>query len=203
MSETIKYNYEQYSLDLPKSCYFPSDDSFLLLDTLKKEIKDIYDDVLEIGFGSGILSLYLYDYSKNIDCCDVNLENIDYLKKLKNKYSLEKMTVVVSDLFDNLNKKYDLIVFNPPYVPSEDINKKDYLMLATDGGKDGCEIIIEFLNNLDKYLKKKGVCYLLISSLNNFNNLVKKYNQFSFEIINSKKLFFEELLILKIKKSDL
>jgi len=198
------YIYEKYSLNLPKTCYLPSDDTFLLLDTLKKEItnNNKYNKALELGFGSGVISLYIYDFVNNIDCSDINLEVINYFKEVKKKYNLEKINVIHSDLFENISNKYDLIIFNPPYVPSEEINRKDTSCLATDGGTNGTKIINKFINNLNKVFKKESVCYLLISSLNNIKDVEKlcKENNFRVKIINRKKLFFEELIILKITK---
>lgn len=204
MSEIITYNYEKYLLQVPKDCYFPSEDTFLLLNTLKKEITKIYNNVLEIGFGSGIISLFLYDFSKNIDCFDINPKAITYLKEVKQKYDLVNMNVCLSNLFEKANKKYDLIVFNPPYVPSEEIDLNNLSSLATDGGKDGAEIIIKVINNLSNYLNDNGVCYLLISSLNNIKSIKQKIekNKLIVDIIINQKLFFEELFILKIQKCE-
>jgi len=194
------YRYDDYSLNLPKTCYLPSDDTFLLLDALKKEALNNYKNALELGFGSGIISLYLSKKINMVDCCDINEDVIDYFKNLVDKENLN-INVIKSNLFTNINKKYDVIVFNPPYVPSEKINLKDKEAIATDGGKEGSEIIHQFLKNLNKFLKKEGVCYLLISSLNNPERIIKNIKkEFSVKIINKKKLFFEELLILKILK---
>jgi release factor glutamine methyltransferase len=90
-----------------------------------------------------------------------------------------------------------VIVFNPPYVPSEEI-----IDFSTDGGKKGSEIILKFLNGLKKHLNKKGVCYLLISSHNNLSKIKKeiKQNNLKYKIINEKNIFFEKLNVLKISE---
>lgn len=192
-------NYKDFYSSIPENIYLPSDDSFLILDVLKKEITKVYEDVLEIGPGSGILSLYLYNFADNLTLADIDENVITYLYKIKSKYDLNNFNIVKSDLFSNLDKikKYDVIVFNPPYVPSD---KKE--IICDDGGQNGSEIIIKFINLLNLYLKKEGKCYLLVSTLNNISDLKKNIenNKLNFRIISEKSLFFEKLLVLEIKK---
>jgi HemK-related putative methylase len=202
----VKLNYKSFVLDIPKQVYYPSDDTLFFLDILKKEITSkakIYDSALELGFGNAYLSLEILNNVKELVCVDINSFAIDYLKKLKQKYNLEKIKVKESNLFNNLDpsKKYDLIIFNPPYVPcKENIKDLDILDRASCGGNKGSQVIINFINNLNKYLNKKGVCYLLFSSLNNeeeIYDLLKK-NKLKYKILNKKHLFFEDLIIIKI-----
>ncbi len=203
MTHTTNVNKQMYKdiSSFPKSGYLPSDDTYLMIDTLKKDLKNKQKDMLEIGFGSGIISLSFYKFFDNVDCCDINKEIVSYFIEYVKKNNLRNINVFYSDLFKNIPKKYDVIVFNPPYVPSNKIDLSDICSLATDGGKDGSEIIVDFLQQLNLHLKKNGVCYLLISSLNNLKNLEKIIiKDFVCDVINKKKLFFEELLILKIKK---
>jgi len=193
----IKIHFKEYGLEIPSYVYLPSDDTYLLLDVLREELKsNSYRKSLEIGAGNGILSLELLEYSKNHLASDINPIVIKYLIKLKERFNLKNFEIIESDLFKKINKqKFDLIVFNPPYVVSDDI-----VDCSTDGGKIGSEIILRFICELKEYLGKKGVCYLLISSLNKPNeiyNLIKK-KQLKCEIIKKTNIFFEELLVLKI-----
>lgn len=192
----VKISFKDYLLEIPKGIYLPSEDTYLFLDTLKKESFNKRSSFLEMGPGSGILSLSLYGFFENLCLCDIDLKVVNYLEDLKKKYSLNKMTIIQSNLFSNLkNKKFDVIIFNPPYVPSEKIE-----VFSTDGGKKGSEIIFNFLENIKFYLKKKGVCYLLVSSHNDLKkiyNIILK-NHLTYNILSEKKLFFEKLLILKI-----
>ncbi|MDD3178020.1 MAG: methyltransferase [Candidatus ainarchaeum sp.] len=192
-------NYKDFYLSLPKNIYEPSDDSFLFLEVLKKKISKTYLDVLEIGPGSGILSFFLSYFSKNLILADIDLNVINYLKSFITKYNLENVTIIYSDLFSNINKnlKFDLIVFNPPYVPS---NTKT--IICDDGGKNGSEIILDFINNLNIFLKDNGNCYLLVSTLNNIDNIKKNIikNNLKYFQVAEKKLFFEKLIVFEIRK---
>jgi len=195
----VELFYKNYVLDIPKDVYYPSDDTYLLLNTLEKELKNKkFKSSLEIGTGNGLLSLSIYDQVTDLTLVDININVIHHIIGIKKKYNLNKINIIQSNLFEKISKKYDLIIFNPPYVPSERFDD-----LATDGGKEGSEIIIKFLNKLYDFLEDNGVCYLLISSLNNKNKIFKKIkeNNLEYKILNSKRIFFEELITLKIKKT--
>ncbi len=174
--------------------YEPSDDSFLLLDVLKKIIPQVLNQnknfkFLEIGCGSGIqlqTALKAGIKKENIFSCDLNPEAVKYCKKLGFKCAL-------SNLFKNIKGKYDMIVFNPPYLP-EDKREPSSSQLATTGGKKGGEIINEFLRQAKKHLTNDGRIILVISSLTqglDFDNYKKK-------ILGEKRLFFEKLIVLEL-----
>ncbi|MDD3244627.1 MAG: methyltransferase [Candidatus ainarchaeum sp.] len=203
-------NFKEYSLDMPEDVYLPSEDTDLMLAVIKTEISNqniLFNTAIEIGAGNGFLSLCVYDFVRTIYSVDINPIVVDYLLRTKKKYNLDKQIILQSDLFSKIdqNQKFDLIIFNPPYVPSEEISTEKQtsgIDLAVDGGRDGAEIINKFIDQLFFFLSDSGVCYLLISSLNKqkkIEELLKKNNLF-FEIVGSKKLFFEELFVLKIKK---
>ncbi len=198
----VKLNYKEYCLDIPDNVYLPSEDTYLLLETIQEDIKNkVIDSSLEIGVGSGYISLGLYNQVNNMKVTDINPLVIDYIKDLKQKYNLNKLKVIKSNLFKNIKEKYDLIIFNPPYVPSESIPKENELeRLATDGGSFGRKIILSFLIDLNKHLSKDGVCYLLISSFNNPHYIFKQIlkNNLNYKVLSEKNIFFERLIILKI-----
>jgi release factor glutamine methyltransferase len=194
----IKLSYKDFLLKIPDQIYLPAEDTFLLKEVLEKENFKNKNTFLEIGAGSGIISLSIYDCFKDITLVDIDKIVIGYLKKLKKEYSLKKLKVIQSDLFSKLvGKKYDVIVFNPPYVPSEDIK-----VYSTDGGRKGSDIILKFINGLKKHLNKEGTCYLLLSSHNDlkriYNNILK--NHLTYNILDEKNLFFEKLIVLKISE---
>ncbi len=170
------------------SIYEPAEDSFLLSNAIKKYCKiSKIKNVLEIGCGSGFnLNTLKKLKVKKILGCDVNPSAIKHCKKLG-------FNCVKSDLFNNINEKFDLIIFNPPYLP-EDKNEPKESRLATTGGKYGSSIINKFLKNAKKHLNKNGKILLLTSSLTkniNWQNFKKKK-------LLSKKLFFEELCVWEL-----
>ncbi len=170
--------------------YEPREDTFLLLKHIKKYIKTQYT-VLEIGTGTGILAEEAAKYAKQVTASDIDKELIE---KLKRNNKNPKIKFINSNLFINIKNKFNLILFNPPYLPSKEI--KD---IRTDGGKNGTEIIERFLKQAKKYLKENGKILLVCSSLNkNIKQLFEKY-QYKFKKIDEKKLFFENLYVYELK----
>lgn len=81
--------------------------------------------LLELGCGSGIISLYASKKQAIVTATDINKIALQYLEKasLKNNLDLE---IIQSDLFDNLqNRIYDYIIINPPYYPRTPKNTKE------------------------------------------------------------------------------
>ena len=171
--------------------YEPREDSYLLKRHIKRYVTG---NVLDIGTGSGILALEASRYVKRIIATDIDKKLID---NLKNKYKEnKKIRFVYSDLFKKVKGKFNLILFNPPYLP-KDKNIKDRTIY---GGKKGNELIQRFLNNVKRHLKKDGKILLVFSSLTNKNKIIEliKRNKLKFRQIDKKKIFFEELYVYLI-----
>jgi release factor glutamine methyltransferase len=199
----IKINYKEYCLSIPEEVYLPSEDTYLLLETIQEDIKiERIKSTLEIGTGSGYISLGIYNQVNNLIVTDINPIVITYFNNLKKEYKLDKMKIIKSNLFNNLKKEeFDLIIFNPPYVSSNNVPKDNEIeRLATDGGSFGRAIILKFLKELKEHLSDNGACYLLISSFNNPHYIFKqiiKYN-LCYKVLRERNIFFEKLIILKI-----
>lgn len=174
--------------------YQPSDDSYLLQETLKEFLKNKEKDIkiLDLGSGTGIQAITCKKLGfNNVLASDINKEVIVHLKSLG--FKTEK-----SDLFSNIKIKFDLIIFNPPYLP-ENKDEPEDSKINTTAGKKGYEIIIRFLKQAKKHLNKRGIVLLLYSSLSKPKIVLKEARKlgYSFKLLNSKKLFFEELFVYK------
>lgn len=192
--------------------YEPREDSFLL----KKHIKTYASgDVLDIGTGSGILAVEAAQCQavKNVLAVDIQEAVVEHCKKTIHD---SKIKFQQSNLFSTIpkTKRFDCILFNPPYLPAErhlsntlsninsDITLSD---INLDGGKKGYEIIEQFLDNVCPYLKNDGRVLLLFSSLTNKNkidSIIENNSFFSVEI-DSMQLAFERLYLYLIEKSSL
>jgi release factor glutamine methyltransferase len=171
--------------------YQPSDDSFLLEKQVKKFAKD--KKVLDIGSGSGIQAkTALSAGAKSVLATDINPKAVEHLRKIG-------IHSVKSDLFSNINNKFDLIIFNPPYLP-EDKREPQDSKPATTGGKKGDEIILKFLKQAPLYLNPDGSILLLISSLTPQKriNLLLSNLSMTKRILSKKQLFMESLEIWDI-----
>ena len=193
--------------------YQPQEDSFLLQEQVKKYAKGI---VLDIGTGIGIQALTAAKNKKvkKITAIDINKKAIDYCKKnikflsLENSKKLEKsktfqinkkITFLQSNLFNKINKSFDTIIFNPPYLPQESENK----YLALEGGKKGYEIIEKFLNQASNYLNINGIILIVFSSFTNKQKIdeIIERNLLEFQELSKQHIFFEDLYVYLIKKT--
>lgn len=162
--------------------YEPSDDSFLIQEQVKKYAKG---KVLDIGTGTGILALTAFENTKDVLAVDINPEVIKHCKKLG-------INCIKSDLFSKVKGKFDLIIFNPPYLPDDNFNidNKNYI-----GGKKGNEVLERFFSQSKKHLNKNGKILILFSSLTpDVNKIIKKF-KFKYRKLSEKKFFFEKLYV--------
>jgi len=174
--------------------YEPKEDSEFLATEIKGYINYLKDKdikVLDMGSGTGIQAKACIEAGvpkQNILAADMDPKAIDLLKK--SGFATRK-----TDLFSKIKvkEKFDLIVFNPPYLPEDKHDKE----IDTTAGKKGYEIIIRFLKQAKLRLNKNGRILLLISSLSKPNKIKKYINEKSYTIekILEKKLFFESLFI--------
>lgn len=173
--------------------YDPKEDSFLLANAVKKYSKN--KKVLDIGTGSGIQAeMALKAGAKEVLAADIEIESINSARK-------KGLRIIKSNLFQKIKDRFDLIIFNPPYLP-EDKREDKESRRATTGGKHGDEIILRFINSLPKYLNKKGIALLLISSITPKSNILQtlKNNSLKKKIISSQSLFMETLDVWEITK---
>lgn len=173
-----------------KMIYEPQEDSFLLQKYVKKYAKD---KVLDMGSGSGIQAEAALTKTKDVLAADIDEESLNLLKN-------KCIKCIKSDLFSNISGKFDLIIFNPPYLPdeeSEDMKIKN----VTTGGKIGYELLIKFLKQAKTHLKVGGKILIVFSSLTNKNkiNTNLKSLKYKFKCLEIKKLFFEELYVYLIE----
>ena len=165
--------------------YEPGEDSFLLQKYVKKYAKG---KVLDLGTGSGIQALTALENTKNVTAVDINKEAVDMVKSMG-------IRAFVSYLFENLNNEnFDLIIFNPPYLP-EDKDEGEDSKVNTTGGRKGSEIIERFLKSARGYLNKGGKILLVCSSLSgDVEGLFRKYS-FSFKMLEEMKFDFEKIFV--------
>jgi HemK-related putative methylase len=181
--------------------YPPQEDSFMLeiqiknyLGKFSKEQKEKLK-VLDMGSGSGIQArTAIASGIKRINLIASDIE-AEAIKKLKE----QKIPARKSNLYSNINKekKFDLIIFNAPYLPANKYDSKP----DTTAGKKGYEIILKFLRKSKKYLTKEGVILILFSSLSIPEKILAytKKLGYSSHLLDEKEMgMFEKLYVYKL-----
>ncbi len=190
MVQSVYYNGEE--IKVLSNVYVPSDDTFALLDEALKIVRET-DCVLEVGTGSGIIAKFLSKRAKSVIATEINPFAIENAR-------INGVNVKKGNFFADLAYKFNLIVFNPPYLPTsrEHEEPKDWLSKAWDGGPTGAEVSMEFLSEVTNYLTESGKLLIVVSSLAGFQKIVTKMTDL-FEDVNivaTKKLQFETLYVL-------
>jgi release factor glutamine methyltransferase len=195
----IEYEKARVKLGDADCVYEPAEDSFLLADAALKEAGPGMR-ILEVGTGSGFVSAVLL----------ANLKDIYLLATEINPHAAccakaNGVEVIRTDFFRGVKSgktesRFDLILFNPPYLPtSKDEKVPGWLNYAFDGGISGRETLDRFLDEVKDYLKPGGKILVLISSITGLGAVMEKMKGLGFkaDIIERKKVSFEELIVVR------
>lgn len=110
----------------------------------------------------------------------------------------------LSDLFSSIgvNEKFNLIAFNPPYLP---VKEKGLLERSWSGGRGGLEVVEAFLRQAGGHLSPGGRILMVASSLNSMDGLEGLFsrNVFSYAIIAEEKIPFETLYVISSSVLDI
>ena len=191
----------KFEIETDDLVYIPSDDTFLLAENL--EIKK-GQSVLEIGTGSGLVSMYASLLTDDVTATDINYNALELAEKNFKLNNINTIKLEFGDLFEPVkDKKFDVILFNTPYLPtnSDDIID-DELNYAFDGGLNGRKVIDRFINEVSNHLNDKGIVQIIQSSLSDNNRTLDMFdrNGFIAEIAESEKFFFEEIVLINAYK---
>ena len=165
-------------------CYTPAEDTIFFANHIQNE-KGKY--ALDIGTGSGYLAKVLLPNFELVVTSDINQ------KALKKAHLLIE-NCICCDSADALSVKFDLVICNMPYLPSDQI-----MDIAVDGSDDGILVPLKIIKSAKNVTKKGGKLLFLTSSLANYKELLRQTELMGFEIgiIARKKFFFEELILVE------
>ena len=156
-----------------KDTLIPRPETELLVDKILKIHRGKKISILDIGTGSGCIIISLIsELNESIGTgIDISKKAILIAKKNATKYNLSKRIKFLNKSFENLvDKKYDLIVSNPPYIERKDIKnlsddiKKFEPRMALDGGNDGLDLIKKVIYKSKYILKVNGLLALEIGN---------------------------------------
>ncbi|MGC8478905.1 MAG: HemK2/MTQ2 family protein methyltransferase [Candidatus Micrarchaeia archaeon] len=176
--------------------YEPREDSYLLAEAVEKYARG---SVLDLGTGTGIQGITAALIGCSVTFSDVQEIALECARKNAAANSvLEHSKFVKSDMFSSLHRKFDIIVFNPPYLPSGgDAEMEGPPDVSLDGGKDGRRLIDIFLRDFRGFLNPNGIALLLESSLNSYEKDVASEKV---RIVGKAHYSFEDIVVLLIEK---
>lgn len=138
-----------------------------IIDYVEKNFKEKTVKILDIGIGTGAISLSLAKNLENSRVLGVDIEDIplEVAQRNKENLKLENVTFIKSDLFENIkeDEKFSLIVSNPPYIRTslldelQDDVKNFEPKAALDGGDDGLLFYRRITSQASDYLLQDGM----------------------------------------------
>ena len=186
-----------FIINTDDNVYVPAEDSYLLADNL--EIKK-GQSVLEIGTGSGIVAMYASRLTDDITVTDINFDACELARKNFTENGIENIEILWGNLFEVVeNRKFDVILFNTPYLPTEDDEVLDNTInYAFDGGLNGRKVIDLFLNEVGNHLNDGGIVQMIQSSLSGNDETLARLDEMGFiaEIAASEHFFFEDITLI-------
>ena len=179
----IKFNFDNKVFSIYSDNGVFSKDRFdygtrVLLNSV--DIDKLFGNVLDLGCGLGVVGIILGTFNKgiNIDMVDINERAIDLAK---NNLVLNniKANVFVSDIYSNIDNKYDFIITNPPI-------------------RAGKNVIRGFLLGSYDYLKDDGILYFVMRKDHGVKSMIKELSvKFNTSIVNKDKGFYVVLCTKK------
>jgi len=196
--------------------YEPAEDTFLLLDAIEEEadeLKQLHPLVcLEIGSGSGCVSAFiggiLGPSAALYLCTDINTHasRSTLVTGRQNKVPLESMVASLAlPLLSRLKHSVDILLFNPPYVPTV-TDEVDSAQGTADiegswaGGTDGMQVTDVFLHTVEDLLSAKGQFYLVAVKENNIPDICSRmsdYHGLQSKIIMQRRAGREHLCVVR------
>ncbi|EIW73179.1 hypothetical protein M231_07441 [Tremella mesenterica] len=198
--------------------YEPAEDTFILLDALEADATFIRERnptlCGEIGSGSGIVSTFLYHLlglSTYVLSTDINLYACSTTIRTAKTNSVPSDPILCSLLYplrDRICDQVDLLIFNPPYVPT-DLDELQNTQIEKDiggswaGGKAGMEITDIILSSLDEILSPLGIFYLVAVEPNDPPAIIRRMKEKGFEsrIVLRRRAGRELLSVLRFTRS--
>ncbi|NPA47473.1 MAG: methyltransferase domain-containing protein, partial [Thermococci archaeon] len=107
----------------------------------------------------------------------------------------------VSDLFENVAGRFDVVTFNAPYLPGE---PRDEIDRALVGGKNGRDVIDRFIREVGNYVRPGGVVQLVQSSITGVDETLSAFRRHGFSPRVAAKLhvFFEDIVLINATRRD-
>jgi release factor glutamine methyltransferase len=176
--------------------YPPSGDSYLLLDSVHVKSDD---DFLEVGCGAGLVTMKGARIARTAVGVDVSLDAVRNTRENLRRNGLDqKCSVLQSDLLTSfsLSTKFSIVVFNPPYLPQDDMTTG--LDQALIGGPTGAEVTQRFIPQVASHLKEGGRVYVVVSTLADSKAIWETMEECGLvvEMVSEEPMFFEKIQVL-------
>lgn len=204
MCSSVKVFSGNQTVRVWKDVYTPAEDTFLLADNLSVRKSD---HVLDVGTGCGLLAMLAAPSAADVVATDINPNAVRCAKENAEMNGVrDKISFVQGDLMApiRIGEKFDLILFNAPYLPSSNKEDSSWLGRAWAGGTNGRQVIDRFISESPRFLSPNGRILMIQSTLSGAEETVSQFkNQgLKADIIAQNDLpLFETIILLRAEWS--
>jgi release factor glutamine methyltransferase len=193
-----------FTFFVEENVYELAEDSFLFAENLPVERSG---RIVDVGTGCGILAIVVAKNAERVLAVDLNPHAIHCaLRNAKLNGVNDKIDFVQGDLLGAVKPygKFDLILFNAPYLPVEG-RDGSWLSCSWAGGKSGREVIDRFIDQVPEHLNSNGLILLMQSSLSSVD---KTLQRFAIEGLHARVVarqnlpFFEEITLIEVSRAQ-
>jgi release factor glutamine methyltransferase len=193
-----KVLFEGHVFHVAENVYEPAEDSFLFVENMNVGHGE---RIVDVGTGCGILGIVAAAEADKVIAVDINPHAVRCAKaNAKLNRVADKMSFIRGDLFTPMRtrKQFDLILFNAPYLPSEDDEADSWLERAWVGGASGRDVIDTFIAEAPKYLKLDGKILLMQSTLSGIEETLRDFRErgLKADVVAKQDLPFFETVVL-------
>jgi release factor glutamine methyltransferase len=195
--------FDDYVFDISENVYEPSEDSVLFAGNLA--VKN-GERVLDVGTGCGMLGIIAAAKARAVIAVDINPYALACaLANARLNRVVNKMTFVRGDLLTWLkpDKKFDLVLFNAPYLPTEEKENPSWVELAWAGGANGRAVIDRFIQQVPKCLSPEGRILMMQSTLAGLDETLQAFQKVNMKarVTAERSLpFFETIKLIEARR---
>lgn len=164
-----------------------------------KQLSNV-DIGVEVGCGLGYVTLALSEKSREVIAIEIDEEAVSKARMLLS--SRMNVHLIEGDALSSLrnSSRVELIVSNPPYLPDD----QEFKDLTIHGGPTGVEVTLRILDQSIPFIEAGGVVMIVSSTLSYLDRISgwAKSRRYLLRRVRSRRYFFEEILVLEIRKGD-
>ncbi len=200
------FTYSELGLEYEErvGVYPVSEDTLLLVEGLRELLDDSQGSILDMGCGTGLMTLVsarlgwdTYSADRDPRCLMLTRENL--------KRNGLSSILYLSDLFcgipHRLRESLDIVLFNPPYLPSDSLLGSDPLEFSIAGGSKGGELSIRFIEEAGFFISDFGAVYLVALEdwVDDFREKASVFYR-EIEVVKRRAVEGERLLLLRLAR---
>ncbi len=201
LSKKRVFRQNGFTLEIPAGVFHPGFffSTRILLSFLKKlPLKG--KSFLELGAGSGLISMHAVEAGAIVTASDINPIAIDFLEKNSISNGLE-FSIIESDLFTQIPaQQFDIIAINPPYYKKNPVSNADHAWYCGENG----EYFQRLFDQLGSYMHHSTEVFMILCDGCDLELIKKMAEQkkFNLELIHVKKTIIEKNFIMKIVRNQ-